>query len=204
MQGGTWCPPGGIWGRMVDTVLKPLVPTTLPRPDNPPLSPCPACFGGLAGADGLPTGCRQRLSLASAATLLECGRGVVRRGHERALDQQHRRHHSTQFPVQLEPVGCGAGYHGGAVRTAVPSRPATIVGVAITAVPTSSPRWLLQGDIDGFLGLGLDSLITILLPQFRIRGWGCEATWPSGALWQGCGESPVVACHPGTPAFAIR
>ena len=40
-------------------------------------------------------------------------------------------------------------------------------------------------------------------PQFRIRGWGCEAPWPSGALWQVCGESPVVACHPGTPAFAI-
>ena len=40
-------------------------------------------------------------------------------------------------------------------------------------------------------------------PQFRIRGCGCEAPWPSGALWQVCGESPFVACHLGTLAFAI-
>ncbi len=33
-----------------------------------------------------------------------------------------------------------------------------------------SPRWLLRGDIDGFLGLGLDSLITILIVIGLCRG----------------------------------
>ncbi len=33
-----------------------------------------------------------------------------------------------------------------------------------------SPRWLLRGDIDGFLGLGLDSLITILMAIGLCRG----------------------------------
>ena len=40
----------------------------------------------------------------------------------------------------------------------------------MTTVPTSSPRWLLRGDIDGFLGLGLDSFITILLAIGLCRG----------------------------------
>ena len=33
-----------------------------------------------------------------------------------------------------------------------------------------SPRCLLRGDIDGFLGLGLDSLITILMAVGLCRG----------------------------------
>ena len=33
----------------------------------------------------------------------------------------------------------------------------------MTTFSTSSPRWFLRGDVDGFLGLGLDSFITILL-----------------------------------------
>ena len=43
---------------------------------------------------------------------------------------------------------------------------------------------------------------TVGKSRFRIRGCGGEATWPSGALWQGCGESLAVACHLGCSAFA--
>lgn len=40
----------------------------------------------------------------------------------------------------------------------------------MTTAPTSSPPWFLRGDIDGFLGLGLDSFITILLAIGLCRG----------------------------------
>ncbi|MFM2204869.1 MAG: hypothetical protein RLZZ560_264, partial [Cyanobacteriota bacterium] len=32
-----------------------------------------------------------------------------------------------------------------------------------TALPPRGPRWFVAGDLDGFLGLGLDNLIQILL-----------------------------------------
>ncbi|MEY4806395.1 MAG: hypothetical protein RLZZ206_784, partial [Cyanobacteriota bacterium] len=39
-----------------------------------------------------------------------------------------------------------------------------------TALPPRGPRWFVAGDVDGFLGLGLDNLIQILLILGLCRG----------------------------------
>ena len=42
--------------------------------------------------------------------------------------------------------------------------------MATTQAPPPGPRWFVAGDIDGFLGLGLDNLIQILLILGLCRG----------------------------------
>ncbi|MEB3332525.1 MAG: NCS2 family permease, partial [Synechococcaceae cyanobacterium] len=42
--------------------------------------------------------------------------------------------------------------------------------MAQSSGPTSRPRWFVAGDLDGFLGLGLDNLIQILLILSLCRG----------------------------------
>ena len=68
-------------------------------------------------------------------------------------------------------------------------------------VPTSSPRWLLRGDIEGFLGLGLDSFITILLAIGLCRGvLGFSDELITGTILPAVGASVLV----GNGAYALQ
>ena len=71
----------------------------------------------------------------------------------------------------------------------------------MTTVPTSSPRWFSRGDIDGFLGLGLDSLITILLAIGLCRGvLGFPDQLITGTILPAVGGSVLV----GNGAYALQ
>ena len=55
----------------------------------------------------------------------------------------------------------------------MPSPPAAGAAASASAPgpsPRSGPRWWVPGDLDGFLGLGLDNLIQILLILSLCRG----------------------------------
>ncbi|MFY8148312.1 MAG: NCS2 family permease [Prochlorococcaceae cyanobacterium] len=61
------------------------------------------------------------------------------------------------------------------------------------ATPAASPRWWVRGDLDGFLGLGLDNLIQILLILGLCRGvLGYPDTLLFGTILPATGISLVV------------
>ena len=65
----------------------------------------------------------------------------------------------------------------------------------------SSSRWFLRGDIDGFLGLGLDSFITILLAIDLCRGvLGFSNELITGTVLPAIGASVLV----GNGAYALQ
>ena len=68
-------------------------------------------------------------------------------------------------------------------------------------VHRSSPRWLVRGDIDGFLGLGLDSFITILLAIGLCRGvLGFPDELLAGTVLPAIGTSVLV----GNAAYGLQ
>ena len=67
--------------------------------------------------------------------------------------------------------------------------------------PASSPRWWVRGDLDGFLGLGLDNLIQILLIIALCRGvLGYPDALIFGVILPATGLSLVV----GNVAYALQ
>ena len=71
----------------------------------------------------------------------------------------------------------------------------------MTAAHGSSPRWLLRGDIDGFLGLGLDSFITILLAVGLCRGvLGFSDALITGTVLPSVGASVLM----GNAAYGLQ
>jgi AGZA family xanthine/uracil permease-like MFS transporter len=68
-------------------------------------------------------------------------------------------------------------------------------------LPDSGPRWWVRGDLDGFLGLGLDNLIQILLIVSLCRGvLGYPDSLIFGSILPATGLSLVV----GNIAYAIQ
>jgi AGZA family xanthine/uracil permease-like MFS transporter len=69
------------------------------------------------------------------------------------------------------------------------------------AVPAARPRWFVRGDLDGFLGLGLDNLIQILLIVALCRGvLGYPDQLIFGVILPATGASLIV----GNVAYSIQ
>ena len=79
-----------------------------------------------------------------------------------------------------------------------------VVRVSGASAPLSlpaSPRWWVRGDLDGFLGLGLDNLIQILLIVSLCRGvLGYPDALIFGSILPATGISLVV----GNVAYAVQ
>ena len=73
--------------------------------------------------------------------------------------------------------------------------------LASPPAPQAAPRWWVQGDLDGFLGLGLDNLIQILLIISLCQGvLGYPAALVFGTILPATGISLVV----GNLAYAVQ
>ena len=71
----------------------------------------------------------------------------------------------------------------------------------MTTASSRSPHWLVRGDIDGFLGLGLDSFITILLAMGLCRGvLGFSDELLTGTVLPAIGVSVLA----GNAAYALQ
>ncbi len=68
-------------------------------------------------------------------------------------------------------------------------------------VPPPSPRWWVRGDLDGFLGLGLDNLIQILLIVALCRG---VLGYPDGLIFGTILPATGISLVVGNVAYAVQ